>query len=127
MAYGGVEKREHERISQPFIIIFRIHQKEGSKEEHAWNMVTIRNLSIGGMCFNYLEKFALGTALEFNITLPSSLGAIRCLGEVQRIDEDLNYVIDGKEIPIYGIGVQFTDIEDDKKEALAKIIKDFSK
>lgn len=124
MAHPRREKRKHERIERPVTARFRVYTEGDSKTAHNWDMVTITNLSQGGMFFDYVDKFALGTILEFNIALPSTREWVHCLARVCRVDR--KSPPGSRRIPVYGVAVNFTEIEEGKEESLQTLIKVFS-
>jgi len=118
------ERRKYKRIKHHFIVKFRPYQEGIPQDSDGWDVVTMKDLSEGGMCFNYSEKIALGTVLEFNIELPSVAEKIHCLGIVRRVDEPSNKA-NIRKIPVYGIAVSFKEIENDKKEAIKALVEKF--
>jgi len=118
-------KRGHDRLRHPFLVKFRIYTGPPAQEKSRWDVVTIRNVSPGGLSFNYTQKFPIGTVLELDIGLSSMVGTIHCLGKVCRVDELPPKMPDIKTIPVYGIAVKFSDLPDDKKEAIERLIKEF--
>jgi len=118
-------KRSHDRLRHPFLAKFRIYTRSPDQEKSKWDVVTIRNVSPGGLSFNYTQKFSIGTVLELDIGLSSMVGTIHCSGIVCRVDELPPKRPDIKTIPVYGIAVKFSDLPDDKKEAIEKLIKEF--
>ena len=126
MKYKGPERRKYKRIKRSFTARVRLYQKDKKSDESSkWNIVTIKDLGAGGLCFNHSQKIALGTELEFNIALPFTKEPIHCIGEVCRIDESHLGKISTPKIPIYWIAVRFTEIDADKKEAIINYAKDF--
>ncbi len=117
----GESKRSSDRLKHPFLAKFRIYTDASVK----WEIVTIRNVSPGGLSFNYTQKFAIKTILELDIGLSSIVGIVHCLGEVCRVDELPPRRPDLKTIPIYGIAVKFINFPEEKKEAIEKLIKEF--
>lgn len=114
------QKRGSDRLKHSFLAKFRIYSDASVK----WEVVTIRNISPGGLSFNFTQKFAVGTALELHIGLTSAIGTVQCLGEVCRVDEMPPKRPDLKTITIYGIAVKFTNLPQDKKEAIERLIKE---
>ena len=85
--------------------------EDGSNLENLskWNIVTLRNLSSTGIMFNYDRFIPIDTVIEFIMTLPFSKD-IYSLGKVCRVLEpSTNKEL--KEISIYGIGVQFIELD----------------
>jgi hypothetical protein len=119
------QKRSYDRLRHAFVAKFRIYSEAASQEKAKWDVVTIRNISPGGLSFNYTQKFPIGTVLELDIGLSSVVGATHCLGIVCRVDETPPKRPDIKAIPVYGIAVKFTNLPEDKKGAIEKLVKEF--
>lgn len=121
MGSPDLGKRKYKRIKHRFTARIRLYQKEVKPNESLkWDIVTIRDLSAGGVSFNYDKKIPLGTSLEFNIALPFIKEPAHCVAEVCRIDESQSNKIGLKKTRIYWIAVRFIEIESDKKEAIIK-------
>jgi len=119
---SGPEKRKYKRVNRRLTARVRPYQKNKKPEESVkWDIVTIRNLSATGVSFNYTQKIALDTILEFKIALPFTAEPLHCLGQICRIDEETMIKIKSRGIPIYWIAVRFIDIDTDKKEAIIKL------
>jgi hypothetical protein len=117
-------KRGSDRLQHPFLAKFRRYADSPSQANPKWDVVTIRNVSPGGLSFNYTQKFEIGTILELDIGLSSVVGTVHCLATVRRVDEMPPKRPDLQTIPVYGIAVQFNDLPDDKKEAIERLIKE---
>jgi hypothetical protein len=87
----------------------------------SWDIVTMKDLSISGMLFNYAKKIPVGEMLELNISLPTSPESIHCIGQVCRVDERQAHKISTAQISIYFIAVVFKDMDAVKQEAIKKI------
>lgn len=122
MSYSGSEKRRYKRITQHFIIQFRIKEpgEIGLKDGlyPGWNMVTSQDLGAGGVLFNFDKKIEVGTILYLKINFPKIEKPIECTGKVIRIEES-NYA------PIFRIAVIFTDIGEKEKETIEKAAEEF--
>jgi hypothetical protein len=118
-------KRSHDRLRHPFLVKFRIYKNSSGQEGVRWDVVTIRNISPGGISFNYTQRFPLGTVLELDMGLSSLAGTIHCLGTVCRVDELPPKRPDIKTIPVYGIAVKFSDLPDNKREIIERLILEF--
>ena len=117
-------KRSFDRLRHSFLAKFRRYADSPGQEQSKWDVVTIRNVSPGGLSFNYTQKFPIGTVLELDIGLSSIVGTVHCLGTVCRVDEMPPKRPDLKTIPVYGIAVKFTNLPNDKKEAIERLIKE---
>jgi len=79
------EKRKHKRIERSFMSWFRtISFVFIGRCFSKWDIVTVRNLSAGGMLFNYYNNIELGTQVNFRIIFPLSAHAICCIGKIIR-------------------------------------------
>lgn len=117
-------RRSFDRLRHPFLAKFRIYADSPGEEKSKWDVVTIRNVSPGGLSFNYTQKFEIGTIVELDIGLSSVVGTVHCLATVCRVDEMPPKRPDLKTIPVYGIAVKFNDLPEDKKEAIERLIKE---
>ena len=112
--YTGPERRTCKRIRHQFITRFRIYPQKGAKQSHHWNITIIRNLSAGGLLFNYDKNLAAGAVIEFKITLPFIIRPTRCLGTVCRT-EPADKRFGNK---LYRVATHFIELDDEKKEAV---------
>ncbi|MDD5772519.1 MAG: PilZ domain-containing protein [bacterium] len=107
------------RIQKLFIVRFRISGEIAFCDDLSkWHMVTIKNLSSSGICFNFNKKIPVNTRIELNIKLPFINEPVNCLGKVCRIDEDRQYNAGYKKNPIYGIATFFERIDNNVKEVI---------
>ena len=120
-------KREYDRLNHSLVVRFRIYRGKETENPSCWDMVTIRNLSAGGVSFNYTKNIPPETVLEFNIGLAKYGLLVRCLGVVRRVDEIPPSRTDMKAIRIYGVACNFTHIEENDKKALDGLVKEFNK
>lgn len=123
MGYSRREKRKHERLERPVTARFRVYKDDTAKESATWDMVTITNISEGGIFFDCVEKFAVGTVLEFNIALPATREWVHCLARVCRVDRRPP---GSRRMAVYGVAVNFVEIEEGKEEAIRTLIRIFS-
>lgn len=124
MIYQGPERRRYKRMKCSFMTRIGIYKENQKPEEYPkWNVVTLRNLGAGGICFNYSKRIELGTALKLIIELPKGIDSARCLGEVCRVDEPIQSARYPRKIPIYGIATQFTEIEAEEKNKINKFVE----
>jgi hypothetical protein len=119
------DRRQHERIRRRFTASFRICDDTEAEVSRKWDIVTIRDVGLGGISFNYHEKIPMGTSLEFNIALPSSQDPVNCIGEVCRIDEPGPDRRGIRRTTIYGIAACFSELPTETKEALSKLAERF--
>lgn len=116
MAYPGEEKRSYKRIDHRFYTSFRIYPEVKTKEVFNWDMTVIKNLSAGGLLFNYNKELLIGMLLEFKIIFPASTRPIQCSAMVLRVDKN----------PlrrIYSMAVRFIEINDSDREAIDRLAR----
>lgn len=125
MTSPAEERRKHARVRKRYTASFRLCGDAESELARKWDIVTIRDVSVGGISFNYHEKLPMGTRLEFNIALPSSPDPVNCTGEVCRVDEPGPDRRGIRRTTIYGIAACFDDVPDPTKQALLKLVELF--
>ncbi len=112
--YEGAEKRKHKRIEKPYMVRFQIKQYEGLEISTAeWDMVALKDLSTGGVLFNYNKNLGIGTVLDVKIGFSTSTPPLECAGIVIRVKEQ-------QYTSIFGIAVAFTEIGAQEKEMINK-------
>ena len=80
-----------------------------------WDMVPVKNLSAGGMLFDYNKNLELDSLLDLEIDILKSTPTINCVGKVTRIDHSHLH-------SILSIATEFTEIEEQEKEVINTII-----
>ncbi len=106
-----LEKKKYIEIVTPFIARFRYKQWDFSNPlSLEWTMVAVRNLSAGGMMFDYYtrsrdynEELGFGSLLELKIDFIKSKPIISCIGRVVRIE-------DAHANDMFRIATEFTEI-----------------
>ena len=79
------ERRKYKRIEKPYMARFRIKQYEGLEMSSTeWDMVPLRDISAGGLAFNYSKNLGFNSLLDIKIDIFSS--TINCVGKIIRID-----------------------------------------
>ncbi len=82
------ERRRYKRIGKRFLSWFRTIRIILTKRcASRWDIVSTRNLSAGGVLFNYNKDIKVGTGLHFRIISPFSPHMIRCIGKVVRTEK----------------------------------------
>jgi len=86
--YNGQERRKYRRIEKPFMVRFRIKQYEGLEIfSTKWDIVPVRDISAGGLTFNYTKYLGFNSLLDFRIVIPALFTpATNCVGKIIRID-----------------------------------------
>jgi hypothetical protein len=100
-----LDKWKYKEIVSPCITRFRIKQYEGREAfSLEWNIVAVKNLSAGGLMFNYYKTdLGLSSLLELKIDFIKSKPTISCLGRVVRIE-------DAHTNSMFRIATEFTEI-----------------
>ncbi len=112
--YEGAEKRKYKRIEKPYMVRFQIKQYKGLEISTAeWDMVALKDLSTGGVLFNYNKNLGIGTVLDLKIGFSTSTPPLECAGIVIRVKEQ-------QYTSIFGIAVAFTEIGAQEKEMINK-------
>lgn len=115
------ERREHKRITKSFMSWLRFvpdaHKDKSFAYPVAWDIVTTRDLSAGGMLFNYDKRIDIGIGARFKIIFPFANHLIECTGKVIRDEK-----VDSFKYPsVYRIAVQFENISSLNKKLIDKI------
>lgn len=114
-----VNKRLHPRIAWSFMVRFR---RQKSEEQQGWVVSVINNISLGGCRFNSSIPFNPGEVLEIEVTLPLLTSPMKFIAEVKRCIPS-----DDVKVKIYDIGVQFMDMDQDKKDKFVETVTFFLK
>jgi len=113
---GDIEKRQYKRITQRFVIRFRLRTETGAG---GWNMATCIDLSAGGVLFNFDHPLEAGTELDFKIDFPAAKEPILCVGKILRVETKPDSFL-------CRVAVIFTDIDDAQKALMARGIEDMT-
>ncbi len=108
-----LDKRKYKEIVTPYIARFRVKQYEGQEKPSIdWNIVAVKNLSAGGIIFNYYnENIEIGTLLDLKIGFLKSIPTINCIGRVIRIEESqLN--------SMFRIATELTEIDEHERKMI---------
>ncbi len=115
------ERRVYKRIEKPYIARLRIKQYKGlGKPSAEWDMVTVKDLSAGGMRFNYNKNLGIGSLLDFKIDISKSTPTINCVGKVTRIDHSHLH-------SMLRIATEFTEIDEQEKEVINTTVEEIIK
>ena len=114
------EKRKYRRIEKPFMARFRTKQHEGSEMSLTeWDMVPVRDISSGGLTFNYTKNLGFDSLLDFKIDISTFTPTINCVGRIIRVEEPQPH-------SMCRITAEFTEIDKQEKEmfntALEKVL-----
>ena len=112
------ERRLWPRISWNFIIKFR----QQKKPEANWEVSLIQNISKGGCyCFGRIP-LELGEILDIEIQFPTLEDPMKFVGEVKRCERSRD-----KNLAIHGIGIQFTEMDEGKRDTFYQTLDFFLK
>ncbi len=114
---GNAEKRKHKRVHKPCVVEFQV--KHGDVQEEVSGkrgMVIIEDLGVGGVFFNYNKNLEINSLIDLKIGISSSSPPINCVGKIIRIIHIPNS-------SKFGIGVELTDISEQEKEVINKIVE----
>ncbi len=110
--YNGREKREYERIEGPYVVRFQIINFKSVYIFPAnWDMVALKDISIGGTSFNYNDNLGIDSFLNLKIDLPASALRINCVGKIIRIEQP-------QPNSMFRIAAEFTEIGEQEKEMI---------
>ena len=119
--FNVIEKRKYKRIEKPYIVRLRIKQYKGlGKPSAEWDMVTVKDLSAGGMRFNYNKNLGIGSLLDIKIDISKSTPTINCVGKVTRIEHP-------HPLSMLRIATEFAEIEEHKKEMINTTVEEIIK
>ena len=125
--YKGQERRKYKRIElakmknkkivPPYIARFRVKQYEGQEMSSPdWDIVAVKNLSAGGMVYDYNKNLELDSLLDLKIEFFKSIPAINCIGRVVRIEESqLN--------SMFRIAAKVTEIDEQERKMINTTIE----
>ena len=115
------ERREYKRIEKPFMVRFRTIPLVAKKMISTdWDVVAVKDLSAGGMRFNYMKDLGIGSLLDLKIDISKSTPTIYCVGKVTRIDHfHLHSML--------RIATEFTEIDEQEKEVINTTVEEIIK
>ncbi len=112
------ERRLYTRVEKPFALELRAKADESPKVAHdEWNTVYAKNLSAGGVSLYYIMELEIGSIVEIKIHIPKSTSTISCTGKVLRSEKN-------PKSPLNEIAISFTELDEQKKEMINKIIEE---
>jgi hypothetical protein len=85
-----------------------------------WDMVPVKNLSAGGMLFDYNKNLELDSLLDFKIDISKYTSTIDCLGKIIHIEKL-------QPNSMFRIEVEFIGIGEQEKERISKAIEEIMK
>ncbi len=110
--YKGPEKRKYKRIEEPYVVRFQIINFKSVYIFPAnWDMVALKDISVGGTSFNYNDNLGIDSFLNLKIDLPASTLPINCVGKIIRIEQP-------QPNSMFRIAAEFTEISEQEKEMI---------
>jgi len=111
-SYLGAERRHYKRINKNFMSKLRIWEETENKiVESGWNMVSLQNLSAGGVLMNLNRSIDVNSLVDLKINFPMADEPIECTGKVVRVE-------DPSDVPLYRVAVTFTKIKEEDKNTI---------
>ncbi len=119
--YNDLERRDYKRIEKLFMVRFRTIPLVAKKMVSTdWDVVAVKDLSAGGMRFNYKKDLGLGSFLDLKIDISKSTPTINCVGKVTRIDHSHLH-------SMLRIATEFTEIDEQEKEVINTTVEEIIK
>jgi len=84
-----------------------------------WDMVTTRDLSAGGILFNYDKQVGIGIGAKFKVVFPFADHLIECTGKVIR-DEEVS-TVSMPHTDLHRVAAQFGSIKESDACLIEKI------
>ncbi len=108
----GQERRKCKRIEEPYVARFQIiNFKSVYMYPANWDMVDLKDISVGGASFNYNDNLEIDSFLNLKIDLPASTLPINCSGKIIRIEQP-------QPNSMFRIAAEFTEISEQEKEMI---------
>ncbi len=122
-----LEKKKYKEIVTPHIARFRNKQWDFSNPlSLEWNIVAVKNLSAGGIMFDYYKKcryyymeLGIDSLMDLEIDVSESKPTISCIGRVVRIE-------DAHTNSMFRIAIEFKKIIEQEKEMTNRIVEKVS-
>jgi len=111
------EKRQSPRIARNFIVKHRLHHDGNSID---WDACFIKNISLKGCYYSSSRPYNVGELLDLQIRLPTLPEPVLLFGKVKRCSCEV-----GKPVNLYGIAVEFTNLDEEQKKCLAETVSFF--
>ncbi len=116
--YKGQERRKYKRMDKPVMVRFRTIPLVAKKMVSTdWDMVPVKNLSAGGMLFDYNKNLELDSLLDLKIDVSIVTPTINCVGKIIRIAESIPH-------SIFGIATEFREIDEQEKAMINTTVEE---
>ncbi len=114
---NGQERRKYKRIEEPFMARVRTKQYEDLEMSSSdWDMVPVRDISAGGLAFDYTKNLGFNSLLDFKIAISQSTPTINCVGKIIRVEAL-------QSLSMCRIVTEFTEIDKQEKKRLNTTIE----
>jgi hypothetical protein len=105
-------KRKYKKIVPPYIARFRVKQYEGQEMSSPdWDIVAVKNLSAGGIVYDYNKNLELDSLLDLKIEFFKFIPAINCIGRIVRIEKS-------QPNSMFCIAAKFTEIDEQERKMI---------
>lgn len=95
---------------------FRVRQYKGqAMSAFYWEMVSVKNLSAGGLLFYYNRNLGFDSLLDLKIDIFHVIPTIHCVGKVVRVEEAQPH-------SLFRIAASFTELSSEQKELINKTV-----
>ncbi|GJQ60730.1 MAG: PilZ domain-containing protein [Candidatus Scalindua sp. AMX11] len=112
------EKREYKRREIPVLARFRVKKYKGQEmSPFYWEMVSVKNVSAGGLLFYYNRNLGSDSLLDLKIDISYTTPTISCVGKVVRIEEPQPH-------SLFRIAASFSELSKEEKELINKTIEE---
>lgn len=108
----NLERRQFVRVQKKMIVGIQAI----SDDQNSSNRGYTKNVSKGGVLFEYNTCYPLSTVLGLEIRIPYRAKPIECYGKVMRVEE----VEEGS---VFDIGISFMDISSEDSKELEQFIQ----
>jgi c-di-GMP-binding flagellar brake protein YcgR len=108
--FFGIEQRKFVRIDTKLVV-----KIEEISSIESPNKVFTKNISEGGMLFEYNKQYDIGTVLSLVLRLPELEKTIECYGKVVRVED----IGDGE---LFDIGIMFINVAPEVAKTLVEFI-----
>ncbi|MEE9214773.1 MAG: PilZ domain-containing protein [Thermodesulfobacteriota bacterium] len=109
---------KYKRILKQYMARLKIRSDEAQEmESYDWDMVPVKNLSAGGMLFDYNKKLELESLLDFKIDISKHTPTINCVGKVTRAEQF-------QSTSMFCTAIKFTEIGEQEKEIINTTVEE---
>ena len=119
--YERTKIRKYKRIEKPYMARFRVKQYEDQEMSSPdWDIVAVKNLSAGGVLFNYNKNLEIDSLLDLKIDISKSTPTINCVGKIIRIEE-FQHLLTQDVQPLnsmFRIATEFTEIDKQERDMI---------